>query len=227
MTTTWRPDFEFIGGHPALDFANTLRGRLHTQPVDHLDTYAQLREWARQARLLSSADTRRLAKLEANQPAAARRVLAQAVRLREALYSLVSAIAAGAPPPPTSVDAVNAEVSEAASHLRLGWARAEKKMIWAWDDPRCLHAPLWAVAWSAAGLATSEVLHRVRECEAPTCSWLFLDGTRNHSRRWCDTAACGNRERVRRHYERQRHRLRGSGKARRGNRSIGSPPADQ
>ena len=44
----------------------------------------------------------------------------------------------------------------------------------------------------------------IRECDGDTCGWLFLDTTRNHSRRWCDMRGCGNRAKVRRHRQKQR-----------------------
>ena len=37
-----------------------------------------------------------------------------------------------------------------------------------------------------------------------TCRWLFLDRSKNHSRRWCDMRICGNRSKTRRFYARQR-----------------------
>ncbi len=46
--------------------------------------------------------------------------------------------------------------------------------------------------------------NRVRRCGNPRCRLIFLDLSRNHSRRWCDTAGCGNRDRVRRHRNAQR-----------------------
>jgi predicted RNA-binding Zn ribbon-like protein len=45
---------------------------------------------------------------------------------------------------------------------------------------------------------TSEELARVSSCGADTCRWLFLDTSRNHSRRWCDMKVCGNRMKARR-----------------------------
>ena len=39
---------------------------------------------------------------------------------------------------------------------------------------------------------------RLSRCSNPACRLLFEDGSRNHGRRWCDTAGCGNRDRVRR-----------------------------
>jgi predicted RNA-binding Zn ribbon-like protein len=63
---------------------------------------------------------------------------------------------------------------------------------------------LWPVARSAAELLTSERAGRVRECASETCSWLFLDGSRNGRRKWCDMASCGNRAKARRYYARHR-----------------------
>ena len=52
-------------------------------------------------------------------------------------------------------------------------------------------------------LALREVRDRIRVCGNPLCRWLFVDRSRNRSRRWCEMAVCGNRVKVGRH----RHRL--------------------
>lgn len=39
----------------------------------------------------------------------------------------------------------------------------------------------------------------LKRCGNPLCRWVFIDGSRNRSRRWCDMAACGNRAKVARH----------------------------
>ncbi len=54
---------------------------------------------------------------------------------------------------------------------------------------RDLLVPLLALAENRAGL---------RQCANPACRLVFEDGSLSHTRRWCDTAACGNRDRVRR-----------------------------
>jgi predicted RNA-binding Zn ribbon-like protein len=43
----------------------------------------------------------------------------------------------------------------------------------------------------------------VRLCADASCAWLFLDTTRNRTRRWCDMKECGNRNKVRRFREAQ------------------------
>ncbi|MFJ2262942.1 CGNR zinc finger domain-containing protein [Streptomyces sp. NPDC087844] len=47
-------------------------------------------------------------------------------------------------------------------------------------------------------------LAQLRRCQGPGCGWFFLDRSRSHTRQWCRSGDCGNRERVRRHYERSR-----------------------
>jgi predicted RNA-binding Zn ribbon-like protein len=58
------------------------------------------------------------------------------------------------------------------------------------------------VVRAAADLATSAELSRIRECGSDTCFWLFLDRSKNGTRRWCDMKVCGNRAKARRHYQR-------------------------
>ena len=79
---------------------------------------------------------------------------------------------------------------------RFAWAlKGEKK---------ALERPVWLLARSAAELLTSAQLNRVRECGGVNCGWLFLDTSRNGSRRWCDMKSCGNRAKTQRHYKRKR-----------------------
>jgi len=37
---------------------------------------------------------------------------------------------------------------------------------------------------------------RVKACRGDDCRWVFVDGSRNRSRRWCAMAECGNRAKV-------------------------------
>jgi predicted RNA-binding Zn ribbon-like protein len=57
---------------------------------------------------------------------------------------------------------------------------------------------------SAADLLLSDMLDRVKQCEGDPCGWLFLDTSRNRSRRWCSMEDCGNRAKARRFYQRKK-----------------------
>ena len=202
-TLAARPPIQFIAGHPVLDFTNTLHGRLGEEQLDQLVSYSDLREWARLAGLLDATEAKQLATLERADATGAGRMVARAKRAREALYAVVSALAGGGPLPMGPLRILNRELRAVGGRLQLALDDRKRGLSWNVGEPLELGTPLRRVMWAAGQLLTTDPRPRIRECEAPTCSWLFLDGTRNHSRRWCDTAQCGNRERVRRHYRRR------------------------
>jgi predicted RNA-binding Zn ribbon-like protein len=83
--------------------------------------------------------------------------------------------------------------------------RVDPALAWTWaDEAERLDSPLWPIARQAAELLVTEQRRRVHECAADDCRWLFLDTSKNRSRRWCDMKSCGNRAKVRSFYERQR-----------------------
>ena len=200
--------FEFSGGELCLDFANTVAHRGDAQRrVDRLASFADLLEWSRQAGTISDADRSQLKRAADRAPAAARRTLGRAVALREAIYRAMSAHAAGRSIPGPAIDTISREAAIAASHRRIVAERGGG-FAWSWSVTNDrLDRPIWPVAWSAADLATSARVNHVRECALETCAWLFLDSSRNQTRRWCDMRVCGNRAKVRRFYQRQQLKL--------------------
>lgn len=196
------PTFDLSGGALGLDFANTWsdRGRPET---DGLRGYADLLAFARQAGSLDEGEAARLAARSEREPGAAAAAFGRALDLREALYRLFSAAAAGRPPAAGDLALVNAALPEALARLRL--EPRGSGFGWAWEEKAAepLDAPLWPVLRSAAELLTSEELPRVRECAATSCTWLFVDRSRNRSRRWCSMETCGNRAKAHRHYRRR------------------------
>ena len=201
MTAAAGP-FELSGGALCLDFANTWGDRRRPES-DRLRSYPSLLAFASQAALLGRREATILARHAHRAPTVAEGALASARRLRDVLYRLFAAQARGRRPAPADLAAVNAALQEALPHLRL--TRRGAGYSWGWDDGGELAAPLHPIARSAAELLTSEELARVRECDGATCSWLFLDQSRNRSRRWCSMQSCGNRAKAKRHYHRQRN----------------------
>lgn len=196
-------EFVLRGGHLALDFANTVGWHAREEQEERLTSYARVLDWARQTGALTPARAERLAASAAVQPDVANRALAEIVTVREAIYHLFSALAAGRPLPDNALATLNGTLTEALGYLRLATSATGLTWVWVDEDER-FDRPLWPVVRAAAELLTSPDRARVRECAGTGCGWLFLDTSRNRSRRWCDTRDCGNRERVRRHYARQR-----------------------
>jgi predicted RNA-binding Zn ribbon-like protein len=186
-------------------FINTLDWR--NDPAlraETLSAYPDLVAWARSAGLLDAGEARDLLSLAASHPNKARQALEDALTFRESLYRVFSAVAARRAPPPADLAALNRAWAESAAHAALV-AQGQNHYAWTWRKPQdALTRVLWPIAWAAAELLTSGPLDRLRECERGGCGWLFLDATRNRSRRWCAMRVCGNRSKVERYYRRHR-----------------------
>jgi predicted RNA-binding Zn ribbon-like protein len=199
--------FKLRGGVVCLDFVNTVGSRLTERHSEYLRSYEDLLDWARQAGLLAPEETEGLFRQATLDPEGARETLSRAITLREEIHRLISAHIAGKSQDESDLSVLNRELSIALSHLRV--VPADGAYSWGWDrtgdeGQTPLDSPLWPVAQSAAELLTSEKLGRVKLCAGEGCGWVFLDESRNSSRRWCDSRDCGNRERVRRHLARKR-----------------------
>ncbi len=196
--------FDLDGGRLALDFVNTADWRGGVRRLELLEGYADLVAWGLQAGVLEPAQARAMLREAAARPAKAAAALEGARAFREALFAVASAVAAGTAPPPADLRRVEAAVRKAASHAQLVGGRSGVR--WRWDPAPALDRVLWPVARDAGDLLTSPVISRLRECAADTCTWLFLDESRNASRIWCSMRSCGNRAKARRHYARTRGR---------------------
>lgn len=182
-----------------LDFANTLSWRTSQKAEEKLSSHAALVGWGRKAGIVSAREARSM--LEAGQPS--KDVLKRAILLRESMYRIFAAQAAGRRGRASDLAILNETVREALGHLRL--VAEANGFAWRWPaDSGAASRIVWAVARSAADLLTSAHLRDVRECAGAGCGWLFLDLSRNRSRRWCAMSDCGNREKARRHYQRLR-----------------------
>jgi predicted RNA-binding Zn ribbon-like protein len=195
--------FEFVGGELCLDFSNTVGGDRRKTPVEHLHNYADLVAWARQGDVLTPAQARALLLRAQREPAAAAEALAWGTELREALYRAFIAIAEGKRPAPSDVERLNRALAESLSHRRVVQSGRGFELVW--DDSDDLRRMLWPVAASAAELLVDEHRAPVKLCgmsEEGSCGWLFVDSSRNATRRWCTMKDCGNRAKARRHYAR-------------------------
>ncbi|MGO9403427.1 MAG: CGNR zinc finger domain-containing protein [Terriglobales bacterium] len=192
--------FELTGGALCFDFANTVDSRCAPkQRVDNLTGFTALAEWARQSGVVSARKAGELSRTAKKQPDATGRVFRKAVELRETIYRVFSAIAGGDRPSGRDLLLLGSYAQEACSHMHLigGGSGFEWRL-----DQRSRGSPmtlLWPIAKSGVDLLVSGDLARVRECAAGNCGWLFMDRSRNQSRRWCDMKICGNREKVWRH----------------------------
>ena len=162
--------------------------------------------------MLDTVNAERLRRQARQRPSAATAALRRAISLREVIYRVVVSVMRGRPPDPADLDVFNRALASALRCSRVVPGRGG--LVWIWkDDDRALEAMLRPIVESAADLLTSDLRRRVGQCaDDRGCGWLFLDMTKNRSRRWCEMADCGNRAKAQRHYQRTRGRgaVRGS-----------------
>jgi predicted RNA-binding Zn ribbon-like protein len=193
--------FRLIGGDLCLDYCNTMGGKREGIPRENLHSYLHFLSWCEQAGVVSSSQAQTLKEKAAEDSDKAALVLTRAIELREGIYRIFFGLANATSPSETDLGVLNSELARALGRLRIGRGRESSGFAWAWSDEQLeLDNPLGPVAYSAATLLASErLLAHVHQCGGDNCGWLFLDCSKNHSRRWCDMRDCGNRAKVRRH----------------------------
>ncbi len=196
--------FESDAGDVCLDFANTNDWHASDHPVENLHDYDDLVAWGKSAGLVSPDLAGQLSEMAKDNPDKTQREYISAIQLREAIYRIFSRRYAGIPIFERDLEELNHVVSAAKSHQRL--VPYEGKFAWEWKaDHDGSNILVWKIALAAADLLTSDKVARVRECEDDRgCGYLFLDISKNHSRRWCSMDSCGNRAKARRHYSRSK-----------------------
>lgn len=188
--------FQLVGGHPALDLVNTLDWRFRPNgQVELLKTYADLVRFTEQTHLTGATGARRI--LRNSSQARQNRTLSAARELREALAELLYGAIDATRPKSDSLKTLETFFKKAHTHRSLQWSAEGATWIYANPDQPA-ELPLWRLSVSAEELITSNDLALLRACAKPDCRWLFLDTSKNHTRRWCDMKLCGNRMKARR-----------------------------
>jgi predicted RNA-binding Zn ribbon-like protein len=187
---------DFVAGALSLDFVNTVAGIRTGVHNDKLERYEDLLEWAVLGNAITPSHAESLALIARRRPEMTARTMGEAKALREALHGIFAAELKQRALPKQPFDFVNQRLGEALAHARI--RRGAEKYEWGWEPPEMLDAPLWPVVHNAGELLVSETLARLRECAGDGCGWIFLDLTKNRSRRWCSMNGCGNRVKMRR-----------------------------
>ena len=200
-------NFDLSGGHPALDLVNSLDNRFAAQgATELLNTYEDLLRFMAQSRLLDASQLQLLSR--GAKSASAARALRCVKELREILATVLYGMLDGRTPSAAETSSLQRYFQDAGRHRELAWrhdASADQSpgVHWQWGRfVKDSELPVWILAQSAAELMLSNALQRIRACDADTCRWLFLDISKNGSRRWCNMKVCGNRMKARRFQQR-------------------------
>lgn len=188
------------GGWLSLDFINTISDRFVKEPFDYLSSYPFYMDWAHKLELLEVHHVNHLKKLAKKDGVMAAKSWIQAIEVRELLYRIFLNTVKKQPIEKTDQKSFNKWLTRALNKQAITFTKLPELC---WDiSTNDLSAPLYSIIKSASDLLLSDKLERVKECSA--CGWLFLDQSKNKSRRWCRMETCGSQSKARHYYQRNK-----------------------
>ncbi len=189
-----------VGGSLALDFVNTVDPWHGAAPRDRFTEFSDVLDFLAELGALPESVATRLRAGAATDSAA----LAKIRFVRQALYRVLAAAIAQEPVDEPSLAQVNAALRDATgAHILQSQPGGGVRDGWNWGaEPTQV---LWPIVIDAWDILTGPTLTRIKQCPGDNgaCGWLFLDSSRNGTRRWCDMRTCGNRAKVRAHIGRR------------------------
>jgi predicted RNA-binding Zn ribbon-like protein len=193
-----RPEFIFVGGHPAIDFANTLVS-LPGPGIEFLRTWSDVTDWLIEANISGDSP---LEVTPAHRPEALKGVL----ELRHAWKQILPSLVAGGKVSDDFFARLNGLLAADSFHEVLN--RTGKKRFHLVRSASQLQGGKLALSILAEQIAlflAKANLSYLRRCaNTESCVLYFYDATKNHRRQWCSVATCGNRHRVAKFRRRQR-----------------------
>ncbi len=162
--------FDWSGGHPALDFVNTLDERPLPNPIENLVSYPDLVGFAELGGLIEPAQARVLRGLSGVAPA---RAAQRARKLREDLFEALTALRRRKAIPAATLRRITAAIRGAHAARMLSMSPGRSFACHSWGSPRAVDVPLHACALAIEDLLTSADRQQMRHCErsdaASTC----------------------------------------------------------
>lgn len=191
--------FYFVGGQLGLDFINTQVGAKEAA-VDFLAGFGDLVAWLQQAGTLDAPQAKAALATWGQRPEA-KTLLEQARKLRSALRDMVQRLAAGKPAGQVVVDEINRVLAQESGYNQLVRGAHGYELRFQAGRKEAAHL-LTPIAMSAAELLCASEPQRIRQCGNPVCGLYYYDTSKNHTRRWCSMAICGNRMKAAAFYQR-------------------------
>ncbi len=186
---------ELLRENVCLDFINPVVA--DSESDYFFSSYEHLIDWGVAAGTVSQAQADALLAAVAARAAATQRMFQYARRVRVTLDAALRAAATDQGVKPHVAD-LNDAMNAGVAHRRL--AVHGQRLAWEWPFEADLGSIFWPVIPAAIDLLMSAELAHLKVCGG--CGWLFLDSSKNHSRRWCRMSDCGNVAKVRSHRQR-------------------------
>ncbi len=181
------------GGWLCLDFINTVSVRRPELGTEYLNSWDDFRVWVCRVELFRGKELDQWAQLpESN--------IEELRTLRESLYQLFEYFTRNNQLHPQHLETFNGFLHEVYPHTQL--CLQDGRLQRGIESAPHPEKPLWLIVLSAESLLLSDRLSRVKSCD--NCGWLFLDTSKNNTRRWCNMQTCGSQIKAKAYYHRKK-----------------------
>ncbi|HLV25853.1 MAG TPA: CGNR zinc finger domain-containing protein [Gemmatimonadales bacterium] len=193
--------YVFAGGRLWLDFSNSSDAR-RERGHDALRTFGALLRWLEAAEVIDEGRAYIMRRRAEQQPAGAQAILQEARRIRDGFVALAASGAISSASRDDACTEINRVLGRSTGVRRLTLMPDGSYMHSFVPSGDAFATLLVPIVESAADSLAAAEFYRVRQCAGEGCERVFLDETRNGTRKWCVMEACGNREKARRFRER-------------------------
>lgn len=197
-------EFEFIGGDPLMDFHNTIAWPRGRKSNERLRDILDFIRWAEATAVITAREARRLRSVATRNYSRASTLVADARLMRDVFHQLLMSVVDETTPDAQALDELNRRQIKAIRVFELKWHDGRIQRVPRVDPD--MTTILDRVVWRAGELLGSSDVKRLRRCANPNCGWLFLDRSKNGTRRWCSMRECGDRAKSKRYYQRERQK---------------------
>ena len=193
-------DLKLLGNQPAIDFINTVDWRGRKNPHEYINNYTDLTDWATYVNLIDQKEAAILIEKAAKNPQTASGIYMRAIAFREAVYRTLLQLSIDSNPSVEDKSLIETEMRKMFSQTQLDLSGKKLELT----DELNLDHILNIIVKEIVELLTSDRVDRVKRCQSEECGWLFIDTSKNNSRKWCRMNGCGNRAKARRYYRRSK-----------------------
>lgn len=189
-----------LGEQLCLDFVNTLGNHLNKNMYrDYLTSYSTFVQWSQKVEIINTDEADFFLKESNKKSLEANDIFKRVIELRESFFRILLAVISNNVPEQKDIDVLNKEIEHVLPFSELQYTGN----TFVWNrimEPKQLDWMLSIIVNDITELLTSDKLDRLKICCDDHCGWIFLDMSKNRSRRWCSMKECGNRAKARQHY---------------------------
>ncbi len=184
-------------GNASLDLVNSGYGMVPGEIVERLHSYTDFLTLACRHGIIHQQTSITLQDEANRNPELAANALNEVKYVRKVLYTIFSTLANRGKIDQEVLATFNQYLADTLAHRKISISGVKLFRDWSVQDGD-LSQVLRHYVLSAYEILTGSKNIFIKQCGR--CTWLFLDESKNHRRKWCDMKVCGSSDKAKRYY---------------------------